>query len=297
MAQRTVVGIGLALAVALSTVAAEAQSPNVAVYFDLYPTLSWRNGESGEFRWYDLDGHTSTVGFRMLLESGNRVLVSQRLQKYPGTGDPDSLDEYWIESTGSWRVGKQLLPFGQRGILRETGVAARLDTELLVEGLGLQIAYVDNGGDRARGVIGRVGDRAGASFAVGNHFGIQGSDFSAFQEPSEAVGRSRGWKTVLGADMDLPVGSADLVGEMVFFRDAEQAGDNDQTLSDLKASWFWPKSASRFTIGWARRWDDPGDYWRLAGEIPVAEKVTMLPYLRFDKTGFRNIGVGARVKF
>src|SRR5690606_32834282 len=95
----------------------QAQAPDIAVYADLYPTLNWKESQKGSLRWYDLSGHTSTVGFRMVLESGNRVLVSQRLQRYPGDADIDDLDEYWIESTGSWRLGKQLLPFGARNII------------------------------------------------------------------------------------------------------------------------------------------------------------------------------------
>ena len=274
-----------------------AQTPDVAIFFDLYPTLSWREGEAGSLRWYDLNGNTSTVGFRMILESGNRVLVSQRLQRYPGDADIDQLDEYWIESTGNWRLGKQLIPFGARGIVRETAVGARLDTRILIDNAPLSIAYVDNGNGRTRGVVGRIGSTAGVSFAVGNHFGIQASDMSAFQEPSQLLGRDRGWDVAVGFDFRLPVGSTILSAEWVSFREGATAQDLDRDLSDVSVSWFLPFSADRMIFGWARSWDSGDDFLRLEGEFAVYDNSTLRPYLRFNGDGFRDVGLTARVRF
>lgn len=293
MAQRA----SLALALSFVGVGAFAQTPEIAVFADLYPTLIWKEGEKGSLRWYDLNGRTSTVGFRMLLESGNRVLVSQRIQRYPGDADIDQLDEYWVESTGSWRIGKQLLPFGARGILRETALGARLDTEILIGDSPLQIAYVDNGTGRTRGVIGRIGSAAGLSFAFGNHFGIQASDMSAFQEPSQLLGRGRGYNAAVGLDFAVPVGSLTVTGEWVSFREGETNLDEDRDLSDVHAVWFLPGSADRLIFGWARSWDSADDYLRFEGDFAVADKASLRPYLRFSQNGFRDIGLTARVRF
>lgn len=284
-------------ALVLGPTLAFGQTPEVAVFAELYPTLSWKEGEQGRLSWYGLSGETSTVGFRMLLESGNRVLVSQRLQKWPGDADLDSLDEYWIESTGNWRVGKQYLPFGLKGVLRETAVGVRLDTQLLLQNAPIQIAYVDNGTNRTRGVVGRIGRRAGISFAVGDHFGIQASSFSAFQEPDELLGRGRGYGFAVGADFSLPVGSTTVGGEWVSFRDGETLADGDLDLSDLRVDWFLPGRADKVTFGWARDWKGGEDFLRFEGEIGVAEKVWVKPYVRFDNNGFRDLGISGRLRF
>ncbi len=278
-------------------VSAFAQTPEVAVFADVYPTLSWKEGERGSLRWYTLTGDTSPVGFRMILESGNRVLVSQRLQKWPGDADLDTLDEYWIESTGSWRVGKQYLPFGLKSILRETAVGARLDTQLLLQNAPIQIAYVDNGTNRTRGVVGRVGRKAGISFAVGNHFGIQASDMSAFQDASELLDRGRGYGLAVGFDFLLPVGSTTVSGEWVSFRDGETALDGNRDLSDVRVDWFLPGRADKLSVAWGRSWDTAEDFLRFEGEVGVAKKAWLRPYLRFTGDGFRDLGITARVKF
>lgn len=294
MAVRTSLVIGLTGAVFSCTVA---QIPQVSIFVDAYPSLVWREGDSGTLRWYTLDGRTSTVGFNFLLESGNRALVSQRLQRYPGDADEEQLDEYWIESTGSWRIGKQLLPFGSRNLIRETGLAARLDTRLLIQDLPIQIAYVDNGAGRTRGVIGRIGRRAGVSFAVGDHFGQQASDFSSLQSPSQALGRGRGFGTLVGFDFSMPVGSVILNGEAITARESNSVFDRDRTVSDLWVNWFLPGSSDSLGIGWARRWDNDEAMLRCFGEFKIAEKVTLRPMVRFDQNGFRELAVTTRLKF
>lgn len=274
-----------------------AQTPDWAVFVDAFPTLVWKEGDQSQLRWYTLDGQTSVVGFKMILESGNRVQISQRLQRYPGTGDIDQLDEYWIESTGSWRLGKQVLPFGKRALIKETVLAARLDTKLLIQGLPIQIAYADNGSTRTRGLVGRIGREAGVSFAFGDHFGIQGSDFSAFQTPSEALGASRGWRSMVGADFSLAWGSAMVGGEFLMARDANVKSDGNRDLTDLTATWFIPRSSDKFGFGWARRWDDATDTIRVFGEFTVATKASLRPYIRFDRDGFRDMAMTVRFRF
>ncbi len=293
MVKRSSLGLFFLLASAIGF----GQVPQIAIFVDAYPTLIWREGNAGNLRWYSLDGRTSTVGFNILLESGNRVLVSQRLQRFPGDADDEQLDEYWIESTGSWRVGKQLLPFGSRNLIRETGMGARLDTRLLIHDLPIQVAYVDNGSGRSRGVIGRIGRRAGVSFAVGDNFGNQATDFSSLQIPSAALGKGRGFSTVIGFDFSMPIGSFTLHGEGVTCRGSNNVVDGDRTVSDLWLNWFLPGSANSIGAGWARRWDNDEAYLRMFGDFKIAEKVTLRPYIRFDTGGLRDIAITTRVKF
>ncbi len=126
--------------------------------------------------------------------------VAQRLQRIPNDGDEEQLDQYYVEDPGLWRLGKQYLPFGRGLLLRESGRAARGDTNLIFQNLPISAAICDNGRDRTRGVFGRVGSTVGVSFAVGNNIGIQGTSLNAVRRPEDNPGAGRGYKFALGVD-------------------------------------------------------------------------------------------------
>jgi hypothetical protein len=132
-------------------------------------------GKRTTFKAYDSLGNYSTVGLQFTLEPGFEVIVTQRLQQIRGNADNDQIHELYIEDRGYWRLGKQVLPFGQNRLLRESVYAGRYETVLGFESLPAVLSVCDGGQGRQRGFVGRVGTRLGVSGAFGNHFGIDAS--------------------------------------------------------------------------------------------------------------------------
>ncbi|MCB0826355.1 MAG: hypothetical protein KDC26_09210 [Armatimonadetes bacterium] len=284
----------------LSTLAlgtlAHAQS-EIAFYTDLRPSLLYEKESKWVFRWSNPNGQPSLVGFRIKLENGNRILINQRFQRMPGSGDPDSIHEWWIEDTGVWRVGKQVIPFGTRNLINSTVPAARVDTRLLVEDLPIVFAVCDFGESRTRGIVFRIGDeRAGFSVASGDHFGIQSTDLTPLQLPSEGLGKGRGWETAWGFDFTINAASATIKAEWLSLRGGETPADENRDISDVKAIFVLPDSQDTLSFGWAHGWDNRVDLMRLEGDFFIDHKMSYQPYLRFDGTRLRDLGVTFRVK-
>src|SRR5207253_1549758 len=121
--------------------------------------------------------------------------ISQKFAKIPNDPDRDLLDQYYLEDEGIWRIGKQYLPFGSGRFLHESVLAVRGDTQLVLEGLPIVAAAVDNGKGRQRGFVGRIGSRLGLSFALGSHFGINATSFTLVRRPEDSPGVGHGYKT------------------------------------------------------------------------------------------------------
>jgi len=289
--------VAFGLAAALLACVAHAQTPDVAFFADLRPTLAKENDRRLVYRWYDIDGRPSVVGFRLILESGNRVTVSQRIRRVDTDADTEALDEYYIENRGFWRIGKQYLPFGTGAILRSTSLAARVDTNLVYEDAPIKIALADGGKGRSRGVIGRVGGPVfGLSFAYGDGWGNQATDLTAFQLPKEALGRDRGYQLALGADTTVFWRGVTIVGEYVVLRNGESASDSDLDLSVLRVTAPILPTTWRLTGEWARNWTGQDDYYRLTGDIPVSRMLTWHPFVRFEGTKVKDFGLVSHVK-
>lgn len=272
-----------------------AQNPDVAVFLDLRPTLTFGAGYETKYAWYDLAGRPSLAGVNLVLPNGNRAYVAQRLQRMPGTADPDSIDEYYLEDTGRWRIGKQTLPFGSRTMMSEKVAAIRFDSRLLVSALPFQVAYCDAGPGRERGVAFRVGRGVGVSGAFGNNFGIQASSFTQFRTPSDAPGKARGHRQALGLDATVPLRNGEFQAEYVGLRSGETALDLSKDLTDLRFIYYVPGSQSTLIVGWSRDWTDGADFFRVEGEFSLANKVRLVPFVRFDGSK-SNFGASVRVK-
>lgn len=277
--------------------AAQSRAPDVSVFADLRPTLSWREGEGGEAHWYDRAGRPSVVGLRLAFPDGKRIVVSQRLERLPSTADRDSLDEYFIEEPGVWRFGKQVLPIGSRASFRELAPAVRFDTRLAVANLPISIAYADMGAGEARGVVGRIGRDLGVSFAFGEHWGTQSGTLSMIQQPGHALGKGSGFESFWGADATWISGIFRLEAEWMSFRSPEVSTLRELDISDFRTTWLNPTGEERMTFGWARSWRTGDNYFRLEGEFRAAENATWLPYTRLNKGRLDEFGFGVRVRF
>ncbi len=291
-------GLGLGLIVVFLGAAAnaQAQTPEISFFADIRPTLMRENNRRTVLRWYDPNGHFSIVGVRLLFENGLRGTVTQRLQRIESSGDPDLLDEYYLEDQGSWRIGKQYLPFGLQGIIKESVLGASLNTNLVFEEVPIKIAVCDGGTGRTRGVIARIGDKAGISFAYGDHFGIQGTSLTPFQLPKDSLGQGRGWKLALGADFGLNFANVTVSGEWVSLRRGNTPLDLDSDLSDIKMTYRFRSSRATLSAAWSRSWDARRDNYRLEGVIPIDRKLSILPFIRYRNNRTTDLGVSARVR-
>lgn len=270
-----------------------AQSPDVVVRLDVNPNYQIDSGGVSRFRWYDPLGKHSTVGISMILEPGFRLLVTERLQRMPG--DDDQLDEWYLEDEGNWRVGKQYLPFGRQGILRESALAARVDTNLVIEGLPIALAACDAGPGRQRGLTGRLGGRIGLSFAVGSRFGAQGTSLGVVRDPDLAPGEGRGYRQVIGLDFWRRLGSWRVQGEAAFFRAGQTSLDKDMSVTDLQFS-QGRATLNTFTLGWSRDWAAVGDIYRAQAHVLMARSLWLEPILRFKGDRFFDFAVSLRAK-
>ncbi len=288
--------LGGVIVLAAPWATAVAQTPDVAVFADLRPTLAKENDRRLVFRWYDIDGRPSVVGFRLILETGNRVTVTQRIKRIDTDADVEALDEYYVENRGYWRLGKQYLPFGAGTILRPSSLAARLDTTLLFEDAPIKIALADGGKGRSRGVVGRIGGVFGLSFAYGDYWGNQATDLTTFQLPKEALGRDHGYQLALGADTTLFWRGVSVVGEYVLLRKGETSDDQDLDLSVLRVTAPILPTNIRLTGEWARDWTNQRDLYRLTGDIPVDRALTWQPFIRFEGTKVKDFGLVSHIK-
>ena len=273
------------------------QSPDVAPFIELRPTWQVRSSKSDLFQWYDSSGRYSLVGARIVFENGLRGYVAQRFQRITSSGDPDTLDEYFIESRGHWRVGKQYLPFGRKEILRSTVLGARIDTNLLLDQAPIVLAICDGGSGRTRGVTGRIGESVGISFAIGNHFGIQSTDLTHFRFLEDAPGIEKGYRLALGLDTQLSIGSSLLTAEWASLRRGETASDSDADLSDVRLRFKIPSTIYRSSLAWSRNWSKKKDFVMMEIEMKGNDHISYMPIVRFEGLSFHDFGFSAVIKF
>lgn len=255
------------------------QAADVKIKLDLLLAPTWTDREPTLFKLYDRLGKFSTVSLSGSLETGWKFYVSQRLQKIDGDPDSGLLDEFYVEDTGLWRVGKQYLPFGRR-LMRESVLAVRGDSNLLFEGVPLSLAVLDGGKTLQSGVVARIGPPSfGVSLAVGQHFGINGSALTLIRTPEEFLPRGRGYRQAFGADFRRRSGKWTAEGEVIALRGAHLGVDRDIIASDLLST-FQIRKAASMGVGWTRQWDLGQDTFRASARIPVIDKISFEPLVR-----------------
>jgi hypothetical protein len=275
---------------------ASAQIPDVRVKFDLTLSLRTDKGQPGLLKAYSVMGRHSTVGLIFFLEPGFRGYVSQKLQKFDNEADDEFLEEYYVEDPGIWRVGKQFLPFGSGQMLRESVLAARADTNLILEHFPISLAVADGGAGRQRGFTARIGNLYGLSAAYGRHFGIGSTALTQIRRPEDSPGVGRGWKLAVGADYTRRVKDFTYRAEGIAFREGETALDDDLTLADVSITWQKTRAAS-ILAGWTRILPSRGDVFRIAGSFRMSNTTQLEPILRYRSERLYDAALEVRVRF
>lgn len=290
---RRAVGATVVLAVAA---AGSAQIPDVLVKVDAL--FHYRSESKGKttLRAYDSLGNYGTVGLSFTLEPGFQVLISQRFQAIDDSADEDQLDQMFIEDRGFWRLGKQIMPFGPNGLIRENSYGARFETNLGSDALPASLAAVDGGSGRQRGLMGRVGTRLGFSLAVGNRFGLDPSSFAFLRRPEDSPGKGRGYKEIYGIDYFRKFGNLNARVEHVVLTRPETGMDDEGAITDL---YFWlePEPRKSLGFGFSRNWEDHSTHWRLLAQIPASLGAWFEPVLLIKNGEVRSFGISLRVRF
>ena len=276
--------------------AASAQVPDASIKLNIYANYFSEQSGRTTIRLYDTLGHVSTVGLRLRTDLGFQVYAAQKFQIIPHGGDPDQLDEYYVESPGNWVVGKQYLPFGAGSLFHESALAVRSDVSITSLELPVSVAACDAGPGRQLGVVARVGDHIGASAAVGEHFGISGTSFDLIRLPTQAPDVGHGFHAIYGVDYSSRQDEWGFKGEALVLRGPETPTDQTDIVGDLSVR-YDPSSQRGFEVGITHSARERADFIRLQAFISPIGKLSIEPMVRFRNAGLFDISLAVHVKF
>ena len=262
-------------------------------------TLAYVNAAKSapDGRFYTPLGRYSTFGIRSSFAAGFTAYISQRLQRIPGDVDNELFDEYYVEDEGFWRVGKQYMPFGGGTLLHESVRAARGDNNLIIEGVKLALAVVDSGPGRQSGFVGRMGGKSlGFSFAVGRHFGINGTALPTVRNLENSPGLGGGWRQAYGLDINRKFGKLVFKVDAVALRDPETALESEIQIGDLFVSYDLEKKL-QLAAGASQVSGEDVTHWRMMATYAVAKGLSVETMLRQNSDRFVDFSVMVRAKF
>ncbi len=272
-----------------------AQVPDVEIKLNLYG--NYRTDRDGRIttRLYDTLGHLSTVGLLVKTDLGVQAFVAQKLQLVPHGGDPDELDQYYFESPGNWRVGKQYLPFGQNGLLNESALAVRSNWTIPNLEVPIHVAACDAGPKRQQGVVGRIGDNFGVSVAIGEDFGIASTSFDVIRLPTQAPDVGHGFHQIYGLDFASRTDQWQYRGEIAALRAPQTQFDQTDVIGDVSVTWD-PGKFCGYQAGLSYSARQQAEYVRFQLFLHVHQRVSIEPMLRIKNTSFYDFSVALHVK-
>ena len=275
---------------------ASAQIPDVKIKGDFSLGLVSSKDFSLGAKSYTVLGRYSTFSLQATLPVGLKVFLSERSETITNDPDQESFDEYYVEDPGSWRVGKQYIPFGSGGFFRQSVLSARVDSKLLLEGLPLSIAFVDGGKGRQYGISGRVGSRGlGVSFCIGRHWGINSTALGLTQSLQAPEGIGNGWKQAYGIDLNRRSGKVTYRTEVLLLSEAEGTS-TDKELGDIQVGYdLGHRHSANFGI--SKSFGDTDILYRFGGVYNVAKGVQIESLYRLTNGNFRDFSVFVRIRF
>ncbi len=284
-------GLGIGIAAGLY-----AQSPDVKIKGDVSLGITSSKEFSLGAKSYTPLGRMSTVSLQMVLPIGLKAVAVERVQTITNDPDQDTFDEYYVEDTGSWRVGKQYVPFGSGGFFRQSVLSARLDSNLLLGGFPISIAAADGGTGKQYGVVGRLGGRSlGFSFCIGRHWGVNSSALGLVQSIQHPEGMGNGWKQAFAIDATKRSGKFGYRTEFLVLRQAEGASV-DKEMGDFQLTYDLGHKHSAF-IGASTIVDQPKTYLRVGGSYQAAKGIALEGMYRLEDRNFRDFSVFMRFRF
>jgi hypothetical protein len=244
---------------------------------------------------YDDQGNHSRARIGVTLENGWVAKVFQKIGKIDFDADRSGTEEAYLEKPGSFRIGKVYVPFGTNDIIRESGFGGVVQTELDFLGLPIEIGYVYNGRRRQVGAAGRIGATAGVSFAIGDHWAINGASLTQLREPEDSPGPGRGYRLLLGADATLRIGGLQVTGEIVLLRNPNSVVDEEEDVVNFRVAYQFPfgplvEGEATFALR------DQATNLRAAAEIAVMPKVFFVPSVRLYDDGGWAFNAGMRIR-
>ena len=277
------------------TACSGAQAPDVRIKGDISLGLTSSNEFTLGAKSYTPLGRYSTVTLQAFLPVGLRVNLSERVQTITNDPDNDQFDEYYVEDPGSWRVGKQYVPFGSGAFFHQSVVAARIDSNLLV-GAPLSLAVADGGHGRQYGIVGRLGGRSlGFSFAYGRHWGINSTSLALTQSLDTPEGLRNGWKQAFGLDSNRRAGKFAYRTEGLILRQPEGTS-KDKELGDFQVTYDLGHRHSIYT-GVSKVLGDSQTYTRIGGAYTAAKGIQLEGMYRLSNRNFRDVSVFLHFKF
>lgn len=285
---------GAIASIFLLTLAA-AQTPDVSIVTDVRMSLS-QTKDGNRIRFYDPLGRHSTVSLTLNLETGYRVFVSERFARIPNDTMGNQLEMAYIEAPGLWRIGHLDTPFGRKFLVRDAGFGAELNTVLLFDNLPVVAATIDNGRRRTRGVVARLGDRVGVSFARGDHFAASATSLTPFQAVEDSPGVNRGFRQAYGIDTRTTIGGTLFTAELVSLQDGHTSQDVEDQFLDLTMGWRGSDDRTGVTFGYTRSFEGRKNAYRAEGEWIVNQKVSVFGLIKVSRD-HRIASTGVRLRF
>lgn len=275
---------------------AQGQAPDVRIKGDVSLGMTSSKEFSLGAKSYTPLGRHSTVSLQARLPIGLRVILAERVQTIKNDPDDDPFDEYYIEDPGSWRVGKQYVPFGGGGFFRQSVQSARLDSNLLLGGMPLSVAIADGGMGRQYGIVGRLGGRGlGFSFALGRHWGINSSAMALTQSLQQPEGIGNGWKQAFGVDINRRSGKFVYRTEAIILRQPE-GSSIDKEAGDFQVNYDLGHRHSAL-VGVSKVFGENPTYTRLGCTYTAAKGVQIEGMYRLSDRNFRDFSVFLRFRF
>jgi hypothetical protein len=273
-----------------------AQAPDVKIKGDISLGMTSSNDFSLGAKSYTPLGRHSIFSLQATLPIGLKVFLSERSEAIKNDPDDDSFDEYYVEDPGLWRVGKQYIPFGGGGFFRQSVLAARVDSKLILEGLPLALAFVDGGNGRQYGLAGRVGSRGlGLSFCVGRHWGINSTSLALVQSIQTPEGIGNGWRQAFGFDLSRRTGKVSYRSEILLLREAEGTS-TDRELGDFQIGYDLGHRHSA-SLGISKSFGEADLLYRFGGVYNAAKGVQLEGLYRLTNSAFRDFSIFLRFKF
>jgi hypothetical protein len=205
------------------------------------------------------------------------------------------LDQYYVESQGNWRVGKQYLPFGQNGLLNESALAVRSDWTVPTLELPIRVSACSAGSGRQQGVVGRIGDNIGASVAIGENFGIAATSFGVIRLPTQAADVGHGFHQIYGLDFASRTDRWQYRGEVALLRGPETPTDLTDFIADTSVTWD-PTKFCGYQLGVSYSARQQASYIRGQLFVHLVKRVSFEPMIRFRNGGFFDLSLALHVK-